>query len=244
MRSLLIPALFTLLMGAFLCGLGLWQLQRLAWKTALLDEIGERINAPPQPLPPPGAWASLKPQNYDYRPVAADGLFDHAKEALVFRSTAAGPGYFVLTPLQLLSGGTVIVNRGFVPLDHAQPATRAAGQSPGIVHVTGLMRPPEPRNLFTPADNPAKGEYFTRDPALIAAHFGLSQAAPFTIDAAATPVPGGWPLGGTTELAIPNNHLSYALTWFGLALGLVSVFAVFAWRKVRTPRPRASLRDA
>jgi len=232
LRRVMVPALLTLAMGAFLIGLGVWQLQRLAWKTAILAEIEERVDAMPQPVPPQAAWPGLKPDDYEYRHVVVDGIFDHAKEALVFRGTAAGPGYFVLTPLQLLSGGIVIVNRGFVPTGNAPAATRAAGQIPGIVHVTGLMRQPEPRNFFTPSDNPAKGEYFTRDPGLIAAHFALAGAAPFTIDADATPVPGGLPVGGTTELAIPNNHFSYALTWFGLAIGLFGVFGVFAWRKV------------
>jgi surfeit locus 1 family protein len=235
LRPLLIPALFTLVMGAVLIGLGLWQLQRLAWKNAILAEIEERVDAMPQPLPPQPAWAGLEPDDYEYRHVTLDGIFDHTKEALVFRGTAAGPGYFVLTPLQLLSGGIVIVNRGFVPTGKAPAATRAQGQIAGIVHVSGLMRKPEPRNAFTPADNPARGEYFTRDPGLIAAHFALSGAAPFTVDADAIPVPGGLPVGGATELAIPNNHFSYALTWFGLAIGLFGVFAVFAWRKVTAP---------
>ena len=235
LRPLLVPALFTVAMGAVLIGLGLWQLQRLAWKNAILAEIEERVDAMPEALPPQSAWVALDPDDYEYRHVTFDGIFDHAKEALVFRGTAAGPGYFVLTPLQLLSGGIVIVNRGFVPTVRAPAATRAQGQIAGIVHVSGLMRKPEPRNPFTPPDNPAKGEYFTRDPALIAAHFGLAGAAPFTVDADATPVPGGLPVGGATELAIPNNHFSYALTWFGLAIGLFGVFAVFAWRKVTAP---------
>jgi surfeit locus 1 family protein len=236
LRSLVTPALFTLVMGAILIGLGVWQLHRLDWKNAILAEIGERVDAMPQALPPQTAWAGLQPDDYEYRHVAADGIFDYTKEALVFRGTAAGPGYFVLVPLQLLSGGVVIVNRGFVPPAYAPASKRTAGQVPGIVHVTGLMRRPEPRNFFTPPDNPAKGEYFTRDPNLIAAHFALTGAAPFTIDADATPVPGGLPVGGTTELAIPNNHFSYALTWFGLAMGLFGVFGVFAWRKVMAPQ--------
>ena len=94
------------------------------------------------------------------------------------------------------------------------------------------MRQPEPRNIFTPADDPAKDQFFTRDPQLIAAHLGLADAAPFTVDADATPNPGGWPRGGATELAIPNNHFSYALTWFGLALGLFGVFLSYAWRRL------------
>jgi surfeit locus 1 family protein len=121
----------------------------------------------------------------------------------------------------------VIVNRGFVPDELAAKSARAAGEIEGETHVTGLMRPPQSRNLFTPADEPDKDLYFTSDPAVIAAHFGLSRAAPFVVDADATPVPGGWPEGGTTEIDIPNNHLNYALTWFGLAVGLLAVFVAY-----------------
>ena len=234
-RPLIAPAIFTLLMGAVLVGLGVWQLERLDWKTAILARIEARTNAPPQALPPLSAWSTLNPDDYEYRRVDLAGTFDHAEEALVFRGTAAGPGYFVLTPLRLASGGTVIVNRGFVPTDRADPASRKAGQIAGVVHITGLMREPEPRNTFTPTDDPATGHYFTRDPALIATHFGLRDAAPFSVDADATPVPGGLPKGGTTEVAIPNNHLSYALTWFGLAAGLVGVFCVLVWRRLHRP---------
>ncbi len=232
LRVLLAPTIFTALMGAILIGLGLWQLQRLAWKNAIVARIEARTQAPPQALPSPSVWPGLQPDDYEYRRVTVEGTFDHAREALVFRGTAAGPGYFVLTPLRLARGGTVIVNRGFVPIDRADPAVRRQGQIAGPVQVTGLMRPPEPRNLFTPADKPDAGRYFTRDPALIARHFGLAEVAPFSIDADAAPVPGGWPQGGTTEVAIPNNHLSYALTWFGLAAGLFGVFATLAWRRL------------
>jgi surfeit locus 1 family protein len=137
----------------------------------------------------------------------------------------------VLTPLRLASGAFVIVNRGFVPETLKDKATRPEGEIAGPVKIAGLMRPPEPRNLFTPADDPAAGRYFSRDPAVIATQFGLAQAAPFSIDADDVPMPGGWPKGGTTEIAIPNNHLSYAFTWFGLAFGLFGVFIAFAWHK-------------
>jgi surfeit locus 1 family protein len=170
--------------------------------------------------------AEASSENYEYRHIAATGTIKHDKEALVFRPSGgpAGkePGYHVLTPLRLTSGGYVIVNRGFVPLDHKERSSRLAGQIQGETGVTGLMRQPEARNLFTPADDPASGNYFTRDPGLIAKHFGLASAAPF---------PGGWPKGGATERNLPNNHLSYALTWFGLAFTLIGVFAAFAWQR-------------
>jgi surfeit locus 1 family protein len=241
LRTLIAPAIFTLIMGAILVGLGIWQLQRLDWKNAIVARIEARTTAPAQPLPPRANWAAQNPDDYEYRHVEADGTFDHAKEALVFRGTAAGPGYFVMTPLHLTTGGTVIVNRGFVPTDRSNPASRTLGAVAGPVHIVGLMRGPEPRNTFTPTDDPSTGHYFTRDPALIAAHFGLADAASFSIDADATPVPGGLPRGGTTEIAIPNNHFSYALTWFGLAAGLFGVFGVLAWRKLRgMPEDRSS----
>ena len=113
--------------------------------------------------------------------------FEHGMEALVFRpsggSAGKEPGYHVLTPLRLTSGGYVIVNRGFVPLDRKEQSSRLAGQIKGEIMVTGLMRQPEARNFFTPPDKPAAGQYFTRDPGSIATHFGLAPAAPFSIDA-------------------------------------------------------------
>lgn len=237
LKSLLWAAAWTCLACAILVWLGVWQLHRLAWKEKVIGQIETRAKAPAQPLPTIAEWPGLRPDNYEYRHVAVDGTFLNEDEALVFSATSGGatggtePGYLVLTPLRLKSGGYVIVNRGFVPLDRKESHTRAAGQISGETHITGLMRPPEPRNYFTPPDDPAAGRYFTRDPGLIAAHFGLATAASFSIDADDAPVPGGWPKGGTTVLNIPNNHLSYALTWFGLALALLGVFAAFAWQK-------------
>ncbi|WOJ88229.1 SURF1 family protein [Methylocapsa polymorpha] len=231
------PFVFACAVGAVLAGLGVWQMQRLAWKAGLIAQIEARAKAPPEPLPAMAEWPKLRPEAYEYRHVEFDGRFENDKEALIFRASGGGrrePGYLVLTPLRLSSGGYVIVNRGYAPADRKEPGARMAGEIEGETHVSGLMRQPEPRNSFTPADDPAAGLYFTRDPALIAAHFGLAEAAPFSVDADDAPVPGGWPKGGATELAFPNNHLSYALTWFGLALGLFGVFGAYAWRELKS----------
>ena len=240
-RGLVAPAIATLLATAILVSLGVWQVERLAWKESLLATIAARTKAPPAPLPPQAEWQSLQPDAYAYRHVAATGSFDNAHEAHVFRplseADAHGPahgiGDLVLVPFRLAQGGTVIVNRGFVPADRLDPKTRAAGEVAGETTITGLMREPEPRNSFTPADDPAKNQWFTRDPATIAAALNIADAAPFTIDEDAGQAPGGLPQGGETLVDIPNNHLSYALTWFGLALGLLGVFAVSAWRRLR-----------
>ena len=239
--SLLWPTLGCLVAVLVLSGLGTWQLRRLAWKTSLLDTIEQRTTTPPVPLPPPAEWSRLDPADYAYRHVVLTGSFSHDKEAHVFRPLAeprgrhGGLGDLVLTPFRLASGDTVIVNRGFVPEDRLDPATRAAGQVHGEVTITGLMREPESRNPFTPADQPQDRLWFTRDPASIAAALALGAVAPFTIDQDATDLPGGLPQGGETVLVIPNNHLSYALTWFGLAVAVVAVYGAALWRRWSGP---------
>jgi surfeit locus 1 family protein len=232
-RGLIGPALVALAGMSILISLGVWQLHRLAWKEALVARIEARAKAPPGPLPPESEWAALKPEDYEYRHAALHGRFD-AREALVFRGSGPeageGPGYLVLAPLILPDGAAVIVNRGFVPSAAKDPAAHAP--PPGEATVTGLMREPEPRNLFTPADQPEKNLWFTRDPGAIAAHFGLTRAAPFSVDADSSGDPKALPRGGTTVIAFPNNHLAYALTWFGLAAALAGVFGAWAWTRV------------
>jgi surfeit locus 1 family protein len=239
LRQLLWPTLFTLISGAILIGLGVWQLHRLAWKEGLLAEIAARADAAPTDVPPVAGWAGLKPVDYDYRRVKLTGRYLYQDTVTLFDPGGpkhTGPGYLFLTPLKLASSGAyVIVNRGFVPADLA-PKLRSEAGPDTDVEVTGLMRPPEPRGLFTPADHPEKGEYFTSDPALIGTHFKLAPVAPFTIDADVVPGSSAWPIGGTTVRDIPNNHFGYALTWFGLAAGLAGVFVAFVTRKYRDTR--------
>ena len=130
-----------------------------------------------------------------------------------------------MTPLKLANGESVLVNRGFVP----EELKSAAEQGPaGETVVTGLMRASESRTLFTPADDPARGQWFTRDVEAIAKALDVGPHAPFSIDADAGADPLTLPEGGETILAFPNNHLSYAMTWFGMALALAGVFAAFA----------------
>jgi surfeit locus 1 family protein len=234
LRSLIWPALVALAGIAVLVSLGIWQLHRLAWKEALIARIEMRAKAPPGLLPPDSEWAALKPEDYEYRHVMLRGRFDR-REALVFRGSGPeageGPGYLVLAPLILPDGSAVIVNRGFVPGAARDPTAHTPPQSE--VTVTGLMREPEPRNLFTPADQPEKNQWFTRDPGAIAAHFGVSRVAPFSVDADFSGDPKALPRGGTTVIAFPNNHLAYALTWFGLAAALTGVFGAWAWSRLK-----------
>ncbi|HEY1735945.1 MAG TPA: SURF1 family protein [Methylovirgula sp.] len=238
LRQLIWPSLFTAACAAILLSLGVWQLHRLAWKEALIAAITARADAPPANLPAQSEWAKLKPMDYDYRHVAVSGHYLYADTVLEFTPAGpqgVGPGYLLLTPMRLASGGLVIVNRGFAPSDLALKL-RERAETGNIIRVTGLMRPPETRGLFTPPDEPDKDEYFTGDPAEIAANEHLPSVAPFLIDADAKPGSTAWPRGGTTERDLPNNHLNYALTWFGLALGLFGVFAAFLIKKIKENR--------
>lgn len=241
-RGFLAPLLFAFVATAILVGLGIWQLHRLTWKEGLIARIAARSASAPQKLPDPASWPRLKPDDYDYQHVVLHGRFDNAKEVLVFDPGGpgdAGPGYLVLTPLILASGDQVIVNRGFVPSALAAKSSRPKTEIEGQVTITGLMRPPQPRNLFTPADDPAKGLYFTRDPIAIAAQSGLTHAAPFIVDEDKTAIEGGWPAGGLNGIDIPNNHFEYALTWFGLAGGLWIVMGGYLFRTWRERRAEA-----
>jgi surfeit locus 1 family protein len=235
-RGLILPGLATLIAFAILVSLGAWQLRRLEWKEGLIGRMNARIHAVPQPLPAREVWPNLQLQDFEYLRVTARGVLEHQYETFVFHAGGSGvlePGWLIMTPLRLASGDRVIVNRGFVPDALQNPARRAPGQIAGETELTGLLRAPEPRNPFTPADRPDSRVMYVKDPAAIAARFNLDNVAPFLIDADATPVPGGWPKGGQTTMSIPNNHFSYALTWFGLAITLLVVFGVFAARRLR-----------
>jgi surfeit locus 1 family protein len=242
LRRLILPALLSALGIAVLLSLGFWQLERRVWKEDLIAQVEARATAPAAPLPAEADWPSLTAARDEYRRVTASGTFRHDGEVHLYtvvseqKGRAAGPGYWVLTPLDLSSGAFVIVNRGFVPLDRRDPATRREGQVEGPVTVTGLLRMPEPPSWFGPANDPARNAWYRRDPVEIARALKLERVAPFTIDADAAPNPGGLPEGGRTRLAFPNDHLGYAITWFGLALALAAVFATFARQRLRDIR--------
>ena len=150
----------------------------------------------------------------------------HEHEVRTLAVTERGSGYWVVTPLAT-RGFMVLVNRGFVPQDRSDPATRLAGQVTGPVTVNGLLRLSEPGGGFLRGNVPGARRWYSRDVAAIADAERLEgPVAPYFIDADATPIPGGLPVGGLTVVHFRNPHLSYALTWFALAGGL----AWLAWR--------------
>jgi surfeit locus 1 family protein len=208
--------------------LGIWQLERRTWKLELIHQVEQRVLAAPVPTPAPDAWPRINANDDVYKRVSVDGRFMYDRETLVRAATELGTGYWVLIPLRTDTGVTFLVNRGFVSPERRDPATRRDGNPTGSVHVTGLMRMTEPKGSFLQANDPAADRWYSRDVSAIAAERGLSNTAPFFIDADASPNPGGWPVGGLTVITFPNNHLSYALTWLALAFlaGGAAVFVV------------------
>jgi len=235
--GLLVPAAVVF---AALIALGTWQLQRKAWKEELIATLTERLAAPPAALPAPSTWPALKRDDTEYRRVAFTATFDDGKEALVyaaasaFRPDVSGPGYWVFTPARLADGGMVMVNRGFVPQDRADPATRPGGHVAGPIAITGTLRWPDARSFFAPSDEPAHNLWFLRDPAAIAAAKGLSDIAPFYVEQETPVPPGGLPQPGKLEVRLRNEHLQYVVTWYGLALVLVVVLAAWARSSLRS----------
>jgi len=207
------------LMLAGFMWLGLWQIERRAWKHDLIDRVEARLSAPVQPL----ARITGPPEHREYSRVRVTGRFDHDAEVLVQAVTELGGGFWVLTPLHLPEGGSVLVNRGFVPPQRRDPAARAAAQPEGAVSVTGLLRLTEPEGAFLRQNDPAGGRWYSRDVAAIAQRLGLTDAARDFIDADADPdvIAAGGPQGGLTVVQFRDTHLIYALTWFALA-GLVA----------------------
>ena len=227
--------LFLLLLAALLA-LGTWQVQRLAWKEQLLSDIAERRGAAPVSIE---AIEAILGQGGDveYRPVTVTGTFANNRERHFFATWHGRTGYYVYTPLALADGRFVFVNRGFVPFENKEPEMRKQGQLTGQQTVTGLARMQldgKPSSIV-PDNDVAKNIFYWKDLGTMASTAGIpaERLVPFFIDADDTPNPKGMPIGGVTQFDLPNNHLQYAVTWYGLALALLAVgFAyVRRWRK-------------
>ncbi len=232
-RALLGPAVAAALAFAALVSLGVWQLRRLDEKETLIARVESRSRLAPKDLPPRGEWAAMAPAEYEFVHARLSGHYLRGRDALLFTRPPEGygrePGYMVVTPFALSAGGVVLVERGFIP---DSKSADLAGRAPPAeeTEIMGLLRAPQTRNPFTPADAPSRSVWFTRDPAAIAAALGVSGVAPFTL-ALEGPVsagPNGFPRLVQAAPEFVNNHLSYALTWFGLAATLLVIFAVYA----------------
>lgn len=228
-RPRLWPTIVTITIVLLCLGLGSWQVQRLFWKEGLIATRAAGVVAPPVPAPQSAAEA----RGMEFRHVTDEGVFLNDKEIYLGATSEAGRnGYQVLTPLREPDGRIVFVNRGFIPAELRDRAKRMAGEPTGRVRIAGLLRlPPAGRpNWFLPNNRPDLNYWFWVDLPAMAAADKLDRVAPFYIDADATPNPGGWPQGGVTRLALPNNHLQYAITWFSLAVAMIVIYVVFSRR--------------
>jgi surfeit locus 1 family protein len=227
-RPRLWPSLATLAALVVLVSLGTWQVERLRWKEGLIAERMARLAASATTLPAQDDWPA-----WDFRRAEVRGMFRHDLEQLFGASTYDGElGHHVLTPLVRSDGAALVVDRGWVPADRAHPAARREGQIEGPVTVTGIARyrGHDQPGWFTPANQPEEAMWFSYDLPALEQALGLT-LLPVVVDADDRPNPGGLPVGGMTRIALPNDHLQYAITWYGLALTLLAVYLAFSVRR-------------
>jgi surfeit locus 1 family protein len=237
LRSLILPAVLAAVALAILVSLGTWQVQRLAWKTDLIARIETRTQPPAVPLPPRADWGKVTEAADEFRRVSVTLRFDPGAEAFVYGSlidpatgTTRG-GAFVFAPATTTDGGRILVNRGFVPDDRKEPSSRPPLPA-GPVTLEAIIRFPQGRSASDGADDVGRNLFFVRDPAVIATARGWGPVSVFYL-AEVGPTPGRLPAAQPPKVDLRNNHLGYAITWYGLALALVGVFSVFAARRLR-----------
>jgi surfeit locus 1 family protein len=226
------PTIITLVMVAILIGLGSWQLQRRVWKTDLLATIAERMNAAPVDIP-----ADIDdPKDWRFRNAVVTGHFANDRALHLYGRTLDGKaGVHLLVPLIRDDGSAILVDRGFVPFVHGGNLADYSNQE-GRSTVTGVVRLPEPPGWFLPSANPALNIWYAVDMPAMSAKTGLTLApiyiAARPLTAAAGFVDGGSPIatGGTEGAGIRNEHLNYAIFWFGMAVALIVIYVMSSWR--------------
>ena len=234
LRPLFWPTLISLPIFIFTLGLGVWQMERREWKRDILDRIAVNQAVAPMPL---DELLKGDPLRREYGRVTLSGTFLHDKEFhLAARSLKNDVGVQVVTPVRTDGGKIVLFDRGWVPSAKKEPPTRAEGEIVGKVELTGIVRRSQVQRQFAPDNVPDKNVWFHVDVPLMRK---LAGGAPdpaldaFFLEADAKPNPGGLPIGGQTRLDIPNDHLQYALTWFGIALAMAGVYLSYHWENGR-----------
>jgi surfeit locus 1 family protein len=215
--------------------LGTWQVERLRWKEGLLADIAERRAAAPIALSDVEAIRASG-GDIEYRRVSVTGVFDHARERHFFATFEGQTGFYVYTPMTVEDARVLFVNRGFVPYEMKDPKTRQAGEVAGEQTVSGYARTrlSEKPSSIVPDNDIAKNIFYWKDLDAMATSDGIDAAKvlPFFVDADGSAAnPGGWPKGGVTQFDLPNSHLQYAFTWYGLAAALVGVVAGAWWKR-------------
>lgn len=228
--SLVGPSIVAFSVFIVLIGLGVWQLERKAWKEALIASLDERLTAAPVALPPRSQWAALNQADDEFRRVRLRAEFLSAREGRVYsggsglREDIKGPGYFAFAPARLAEGGIVVVDRGFVVNARPDAALAPIGLTAGAIDLVGVLRWPEAAGWFVNTYSAGDDLWFVRDHVAMAARYGWGEVAPFYIDQEAPEPTGGVPRPAPLRVNLRNEHLQYALTWFGLATVLAIAF--------------------
>ena len=224
-RPTLWPTVFTIPTLIVLLALGTWQVERLAWKQELIDRLQARSAGPAVDLP----VGIDDVAGWEFRNVRLKGRYLHERELyLLGRSKSGEAGVHVLTPL-VRDGkrGTVLVDRGWVPPERRDPATRSKGQIAGPVEVEGMVRIAKPQGFFTPDNEPGQNLWFFFDPVPMAAAAGLGSLPDYYVLSNDDKLPGGLPKGRQWRLDIRNDHLQYAITWYSFAVALLVIYVVY-----------------
>lgn len=214
-----LPALAILLM------LGFWQLDRLAWKTALIETFNQRATAPSIVPPQPGTDLT----ELEFHSLKMDGQFLHDKEIyLTGRTYEGNAGFHVVTPFKTEAGQVILVNRGWVSEQYREPESRPFSVNDAPQSIQAILRLPQKKGYFVPDNEPKKGFWFTLRPDEIASHLSISEMmTEYYADAVRQGEVLTLPIAATTNIAVRNTHLNYALTWFGIALSLIGVYIAF-----------------
>ena len=233
-KGILVPTLAVLAAFAVLVSLGQWQLNRKVWKETLIDAMTQRLAAAPEELPPPDQWNTLTPDNAEFRRVKLHGEFLPVRDTYAYvagsalRNDIKEPGYYVFRPVKLANGKIVALNRGYVPLEYME-------QTPaGPAEIVGYIRFPEKAAWFMTEASSNGDTWFVRDPQAMARARGWGEVAPFYIDQESPVPPGGLPRPSALAVTLRDDHLGYALTWFGLAAVLAGVYIAWLISRRRT----------
>jgi len=224
MRRLILPLVLGLVGFAILISLGNWQVRRMGEKEAYLAEVEALIDAAPQTVP-----ASVDPVRDRFLAVAAEGVFAGDTVRVLVSHKKMGAGYRLITVLETPEGRRLLVDRGFIRVASEIPALPE-----GTVEVTGNLHWPEEVDKYTPENDLDKNIWFAREVPVLAAHLNAEEvlliARSTSYDAGAVV-----PLGVGTE-GIPNDHLEYVVTWYGLAIVWLLMLGLFLWRMYKSAR--------
>lgn len=220
--------LLTLLSLAGLLVLGTWQVRRLHWKEGLIATAEAGLAQAPTSLPPGMDLAAA-----DYRRFSVRGSYLHGA-ALAFgvRAYASEPGADLVTPFRLEDGRIILVDRGWLPERLLPPAVPADLQPVGQVELEGVARwrADSARNWLTPADRPDRRRWFAWDVPAMTAATGAA-LTPLVLVLDRSDGAGGLPRAVPVRAEFTNNHLGYAITWYGLAAGLLAIYLVFSFTR-------------